>query len=208
MINRRLILLYAVLMLCCQVCSLEILLGRGDLKPNTEMLHQVLQKSLGQVIHYLPKDTPVAVSVHFPGYEWFMYHRFVEILADSGYSVSQNVNDPAGRSTLLEVGVEEFGVDYMPVKRGSIFRARRILRHAKGTFSFRITDGSTEQIIRATEQVSDTIPYKKREQVENRALPFTLGDVPEGSITDRYLGPAVIITATGIVVYLFFSIRS
>lgn len=163
---------------------------------------------MGQVIHFLPEETPIVVSVHFPGYEWFIYHRFVEILADSGYSVSQNANDPTGKSILLEVGVEEFGVDYMQTKRGSIFRSRRISRQAKGTFSFRISDGRTEQILRVTEQVSDTIPYNKREQVENRSLPFTLGDVPEGSITDRYLGPAIIITATGIVVYLFFSIRS
>lgn len=208
MIHRRLIVRHTLLILLCQLCCLELLLGRGDLRPNTEILHQVLQKSMGQVIHFLPEETPIVVSVHFPGYEWFIYHRFVEILADSGYSVSQNANDPTGKSILLEVGVEEFGVDYMQTKRGSIFRSRRISRQAKGTFSFRISDGRTEQILRVTEQVSDTIPYNKREQVENRSLPFTLGDVPEGSITDRYLGPAIIITATGIVVYLFFSIRS
>jgi hypothetical protein len=195
-------------MLVYQVYNQETLLARSDIRPNTELLHLVIQNSIEKLIPNLPEGAPVVVAVHFPGYEWFIYHRIIEILADSGYSVSHNMQDENTTATFLEVGVEGFGIDYTSGKRGSLFRAKRISRRATGVFSFRVTYGNSEQVIRVSEQVSDTIPYSKREEVENRALPFTQGDVPDGSITDRYLGPAVIITATGIVVYLFFSIRS
>lgn len=172
------------------------------------MLHQVVEQSIGQIAGALPEGTPVTVSVKFPEYEWFFRHRAVEVLANMGYPVSGNREDVNGGYYTIEIGIEKFGIRYTDIKRRSLFGARVMTRHADGEFSFRITGGTGERVVRVSESVSDVIPYGKRDEIENHALPFTRAELPGGSLTERYVGPAIIVAAAGMVVYLFFSVRS
>jgi len=172
------------------------------------LLHYVVDKSIDQITGALPETAHVVVTVKFPDYEWFIRHRIVDILTESGFSVAGIGDTETGEYYTLEVGVERFDVTYSDVKRRSFLGSRVMTRQADGVFSFRINGPDRERILRISESVSDVIPYGRQDAVENRALPFTQAALPGGSLTERYLGPAVIIAATGVVVYLFFSVRS
>lgn len=199
---------YIEIILLCTIFLSGTLSAQKELRSNTELLHQVIEKSINQLTGVVPNYAHVIVTVQFRDYEWFIRHRVVNVLTASGFSVAGNSDDKSGDYYTLELGVERFGVNYGNAKRRSLFGSRMITRQADGVFSVRIIGGNTERVVRISESVSDIIPYSKRNEVENRALPFTQAEVPDDSFIERYLGPAIIIAATGIVVYLFFSVRS
>ncbi len=199
---------YFGIVLLCTIILPGTLSAQKELRSNTELLHQVIEKSIDQLTGVLPENAHVTVIVKFPEYEWFIHHRVVDVLTKSGFSIAGIREDETSDYYTLEVGVERFGVTYSNAKRQSLFGSRVMTRQVHGIFSFRINGGEKERVLRISESVTDVIPYGKQEDVENRALPFTQADLPGGSLTERYLGPAVIIAATGIVVYLFFSVRS
>jgi hypothetical protein len=197
----------AVLFLCAFLYLLP-LSAQHQTKSNAELLYTVIERSIRQLAENLPENSPVIVQVHYPEYEWFLRHRAIEVLTNMGYTVSGYAEEIDDDRRMVEIGVERFGISYSDVKRRSLFGSRTITRNAEGVFSIRITGGTAERVSRISESIHDVIPYRKRADVENPALPFTHAELPSGSLIERYLGPAVIVAATGMVVYLFFSVRS
>jgi len=182
--------------------------SQDDLLSNTEILHEVIRKSVEQLESEIPDNAHINLAVQYPEYDWFFHHRASEVLRELGYTVSVNNVSDRDVKYSVEVGIEQIGIRYNDIRRRSIFGSRVITRSAGGVFSFRITGENTEKIVRVTENITDEVPYSKHPEIENSALPFTQAVLPGGSLTDRYLGPAVIVAATGVVVYLFFSVRS
>jgi hypothetical protein len=62
--------------------------------------------------------------------------------------------------------------------------------------------GSLSRMSRDTVSVGD-IP-----DLENSFVPFTHGEAPEGGVFDNILAPAIIVGASAVVIYLFFTVRS
>jgi hypothetical protein len=197
----------AVLFLCAFLYTVPVS-AQHETKSNAELLDTVIERSVRQLSENLPGNSPVIVQVHFPEYEWFLRHRAIEVLTDMGYTVTGFTDEIDDDRRIVEIGVERFGINYSDIKRRSLFGSRTVTRTAEGVFSFRINDGTAERVIRISESIRDIIPYRKRADLENPALPFTHAELPSGSLIERYLGPAVIVAATGMVVYLFFSVRS
>ncbi len=195
-------------MFLCTVFLSGTVYAQNELRTNADLLHDVIVKSVGQLAGELPGASQVVVSVQFPDYAWFIRHRVIETLSASGFSVAGNKVEADTGYYSIEMGVERFGIRYSDARKRSLFGSRIVTRQAEGVFSFRITGDSSENILRFSETISDVIPVGQRDEVENQALPFTQAGLPGGSMTERYLGPAVIVAATGIVVYLFFSVRS
>jgi hypothetical protein len=186
----------------------ERLRAQDDLPTNTKLFHALIEASMEEVAGYIDPDLPVSVSVHFTGYDWFIRHRMVNILQEAGFSVMETGQDPAEGITALEAGIEYMGVRYSGLKRRSFLGKRVMTRSVESVITFRISGSGGERILRTAEEIVDTIPFDSKANIENPALPFTSGELPGGSMTEKYLGPAVIITVTGAVVYLFFSVRS
>jgi hypothetical protein len=182
--------------------------AQEGLQTNAEMLHKVLDKSVLDLAEHLRVDMPIAVQVRYPGYDWFIRHRIVETLTGSGYRVAGNGADAGAGQLTLDVGVERLGVRYSDLRRPSMFRSRVMTRRAEAVLSIQLSGEEKVIVVRSSESIIDTVPYSSRAEIENAALPFTVADPPSGSAVERYLGPAVILAATGIVIYLFFSVRS
>lgn len=182
--------------------------GVKDVKSNAELFHTLVGQSIDAVRNHLPADSPVRVVVHFPDYDWFVYHRIVEVLRDQGYVIDGNDEGTDRRLYTIEAGVEDLRIRYTDVRKRWLLGSRILTRRADASFSFRIRGDGREEIVRTTETLSDTIPYALRNEVENPVLPFTQGELPSGSVMERYVGPAVVLAVTGVVVYLFFSVRS
>lgn len=183
-------------------------IAQNELQPNAVLLHDVIVRSADRIAGELPENSRVIVSVRYDDYAWFIHHRFVEALSAAGLTVTGEADETPAGFYRIEMGVERFGMRYASSGRRSLFGTRRMTRYAEGSFSFRIAGNDGERVVRFSESISNVIPAGKRDEVENQSLPFTQAELPGGSVIERYLGPAVIVAATGVVVYLFFSVRS
>ncbi len=197
-----------ILLILCFVFNTKTAKAQDELISNTELLHKVIEKSIVQLEDVLPSNADVSLEIQFADYDWFIRHRAIKVLGDLGYNVRGNNENYQDGHYKVELGVEQLGIRYDNVRKRSIFRSRTMTRHADVAFSLRISGDGRERVIRISEYVSDEIAYNKHREVENSALPFTQANVPDGSFTERLLGPAVIVGATGVVIYLFFSVRS
>jgi len=200
--------LHILIFILCVLLYANAAQSQDETIPNTELLHKVIENSILQLEEVLPPNADISLDVKFPEYDWFVRHRSIEVLNSLGYSVGGNNENDQNEFYIVEMGVEQIGIRYDDVRRRSLFRSRIMTRSADAVFSFRIIGGGKDRVVRVSESISDEIAYSRHREVENPALPFTQAPLPGGSLTERFLGPAVIVAATGVVVYLFFSVRS
>lgn len=155
----------------------------------------------------IERGSSVTLSVHLPEYDWFVKHRLTDMLEKEQITVfsgGQEITAPA----MLEIGVEKLQIHYGKTYGGTFFGTRMVERTAVAIFSVGLTVNGEESVVRRDGTIRDDIPVKYLSAVENAALPFTRAAHPGGTALDRFLGPAVILSVTAAVVYLFFSVRS
>jgi hypothetical protein len=116
---------------------------------------------------------------------------------------SARVSPPAG-SSILSYRIEEARVEYRRA------RGRQLQRTV--VLALRYTLVSPDRRVlrddRCRESYQDLVPARLVGLLESAAFAETRGAVPEGNWFRRYVEPAVLVAATAVGVYLFFSLRS
>jgi hypothetical protein len=193
--------------LCVFVCGSFTFGQNIPVRTNVEIIDELISVMMMPVFTEIEGGSAVSLSVRFPEYDWFVRHRLAVMLENEGFTVytGNQVNEVVAA---LEIGVEKLTIRYGKTYGGGLWGTRMVERSAAAVFSVGLTVGGEESVIRRDGTIRDDIPVKYINAVENNALPFTRDVHPGGTVLDRFIAPAIILSVTAAVVYLFFSVRS
>jgi hypothetical protein len=113
--------------------------------------------------------------------------------------------------TTLELTVRESSVFYGEAFTDSFFGSRKTERKSVLTITgtlISVTDGKVVWTNEFTRMMTDTVMFAETELLDREAPPLTSYTRPEFSLFDSILEPAIITIASGVAIYLFFTIRS
>ena len=155
--------------------------------------------------------TPVLLRVQPASDRWIIEQALSSALLRAGCTVKTD-SGTAGENSLA-VGVQPLGISvgYGAAFRDGLFGTRRTPRTVNCVLAFVVTERNTGTIRLSrtvTETSSDTVEVGQIGQLEDPASRTTQGVRPDDPLLDRIAEPLVIIGATGVIIYLFFHIRS
>ena len=188
-------------------------------QPPADNLHQLLHlfdRVAYRVAAQLPHDRGVAIFVKPPANgrpeERFFFNRLVSTLTDS-LSLPM-VAEPVDSAATLAVtfNIEKCEIVYRPAPKRGFLRRTLWQRHAGVFVEVSAYDLATRKVRFQKileENSTDTLSKKTLPALEDQNLPFTVGRWEEGTGEGvQWLEVALITAASGIIVYLFYSLRS
>lgn len=113
--------------------------------------------------------------------------------------------------TTLELHVQESSVFYGEVFTETFFGERKCERTVTVTVLASLLSAHDKKVIFSrpyTRSAVDTVALSMVEQFHSSSIPVTRYIKPELSFFDSVIEPAIVTVASGIVIYLFFTIRS
>jgi hypothetical protein len=141
--------------------------------------------------------------------DWFLENRALTILRNRGFAIY--VSDSLGRANdsgaIIEFKLVEIGIAYTRHDK----QRELVRRTANLHFMGRMLLASTGEVLynenlRASK--TDWIASAEQKSYENETIDFTVGKVSESKHKSSIVQPIVITVATGVVVYLFYALRS
>ena len=118
-------------------------------------------------------------------------------------------SDPTG--TTLELHVQESSVLYGEIFTESFFGTRKCERRVKVAVSTSLFSPEKQKVLSSKTVSStsvDTVDFASVDQLHSSSIPMTRFTPPALTFFDSFLEPAIVTVASGIVIYLFFTIRS
>lgn len=144
--------------------------------------------------------------------DWFIESRLNEVLKDRGFDIYSHRDFPFNEETedsaavidfkLLDIGI---GYSHQSIKEGSLKRTARL--HFLARIILQPT-GKTLYSGGLQGNRQDSVALSERESNENPKVHFTIGRSIETKGGSRILQPIVVTVVTGVVVYLFYALRS
>jgi hypothetical protein len=143
--------------------------------------------------------------------ERFLFSRLVTILNDSLHLPV--FTDPADtlRTQALTYRLPRCEIIYQALPRRRFWQRARWRRLAKVMIEIGSRETATGQVYFQKifeESRTDTLAEKTLPGLEDQNFPFTIGRKENRESGSRWLEPVLITSATGVVVYLFYSLRS
>ncbi len=104
----------------------------------------------------------------------------------------------------------ETQITYRGKNKSIFFKYKNYEREIIIFLSFYLKDENDKIVFNFSDEMRnvDIIPRSNMESIENKLLPFTIGQKTESKFMKRLLEPMIVSVATLGVVYLFFSLRS
>lgn len=104
----------------------------------------------------------------------------------------------------------ETQITYRGKNKSIFFKYKNYEREIIIFLSFYLKDENDKIVFNFSDEMRnvDIIPRSNMESIENKLLPFTIGQKTESKFMKRLLEPMIVSVATLAVVYLFFSLRS
>ncbi len=143
--------------------------------------------------------------------DWFIESRLNEILKDRNYEIYLDrdfiLQGSADSMAIIEFKLLEIGIGYsnQSIKEGPMMRTARI------HFLARMMLQPTAQILYSgvlQGSKQGWVSLADRQSIENPNIHFTIGKAISAKRVSRILQPIVVTVVTGVVVYLFYAIRS
>lgn len=165
----------------------------------------------------LAEPEPVHIrSIEEHPADWFLQNTIVETLKKADFSdiyVNQSSNDHHSENPffLCEFKLLHLGIRYLHVYQDGKLRQQQLRRVGEIDTFFQISEQPAGRIVwngKIRGARSDTVSVDEVEALENRNILFTIGEKPEKTGGTNFLEPAVITGVTGIIIFLFYSIRS
>ncbi len=138
----------------------------------------------------------------------FFHQRFIQGLVLKNIPVFVKTDSTM---TTLELTVRESSVFYGEVFNESFFGERRTERKIKLSILATLisnNDGKVITVIQVSRMFVDTVAYSTIDQLNDSAPPMSGYVKPELSFFDSIIEPAIVTVASGVAIYLFFTIRS
>lgn len=184
----------------------------GSTPTNLELYERNVQLIVDTLLSTIPTETDseFAVKIQGPNHSWIVENAFLNALRSRDVHV-RTVSGETVNSILFDFGVIELKVSYRKATRDEISGKRTIERSVSTVIAGKIYRPTTGELYYAgtVERISkDRIAPEDVTHVEHEQIGVTHGSLPSGGFMKKILEPAVVITATAIAVYLFFTVRS
>ncbi len=142
---------------------------------------------------------------------WFLQDRLLEALKRKKFEVyvspAVDTSTAIGSDYFLKFNALRFAIHYEDFIEESPYSVRR---RARAEFSMLLLDGRTGRVLwsGATEgRKSDVIAEDSIKSMENENMSFSIGTRASGS-GPSFVKPLLVASTAGVVVFLFYSIRS
>jgi hypothetical protein len=170
-----------------------------------QLTDSVIQKITADNIH-LP--AVVSLMMNDSLQNNFVKQQIIQSLVKNKMEVFLN-----GQSvdTIWEYNVREMSMTYSEVFSETFFGSRKVERNITLSIDVTIRVAPSGAVLFSknfSEAHIDTIGYSVVPQLNDPSIPFTRLIHPELSFFDSILEPAIVIVASGVIIYLFFTIRS
>jgi hypothetical protein len=139
---------------------------------------------------------------------WLPKQVLTNYISEKGYHVYDNISDT---SYSLRINSFQSNLYYGKSFKENIFGVSKTERKINVELSLTLTNNSTKEILSNSlfrSSVKDTVEVDMIQDLENKSLPITHAPYPQENIINRVAEPFVILAATGIVVYLFYNVRT
>lgn len=182
--------------------------------PPTNM--EIMTRLTRNVVHAVtqhagvaPQDTCEIQFVRKEGVE-FLEHSFIETLRRLCASV-RTASLGSDEAIAFDILPSRAEVVYEKTFRDGLFGENKAVRLVSVEFSAQVTNKTEGKVVfggTLKEQLRDTVPLNSIERLESPILKVTQAHLPTGSVFDKFVEPFVVLAATGVVIYLFFTVRS
>lgn len=182
---------------------------------NLQRLSQLFDRVAWRVADAAAPDSAAVIWIKSPAIpkpeERFFYSRLLTILTDSlRFAVFAEPVDSL-KTLALTYQLSRCEIVYQPLPRRRFWRPVRWRRTANVVAEVGALDPRTQQVRFQkifVETAADTLSEKSLSGGENQNFVFTLGRREDRQESSRWLEPVLITSATGVVVYLFYALRS
>lgn len=191
--------------------------GGGDsalaTRSNALVIHSLIAGATRRVIDEtgLKSGTPLLLRIQPSEDRPVIEQAVSSALLEAGCTVRADSQAADENSLAIDVRPLGIGVSYGEAFREGLFGTRRTARKVSCDLAFEVTECSTKTIRLSrtlTAAMTDTVDVAEIQHLENPASRSTHGTMPDDSLLDRVAEPLVIIGAAGVIIYLFFHIRS
>ena len=198
--------------LFCSCSRPELMKESNSPKTNIEVmenLSRVLALTLAHQTDMVAHETCAVRAVRVNEFD-VITQGFLEGLSEFPcVTLTDSLYTPSSKS--IEVRPLNAFVRYSNAHRTGFFGTKKVERTVSVQLSIMMTHPRTGVVIFAgilSDYRSDSIAVEMINQVETPSLSFTKGELPQDAFFDRILEPIIVIGATALVVYLFFTVRS
>jgi len=182
---------------------------------NLQVLLQLFDRASAQAAEQASRHNISALAVPMPASgkpeERFFYNRLITGFREKARVAILTEPLDSLNTVVLNYRLERCEIIYQPLARRGFWRGQKFQRVAEVRVELGAQQRSTRQIFFQNvlrESQSDTLAENVLPRLEDASLPFTIGKRERGAEGRRWLEPALITSATGVVVYLFYSLRS
>lgn len=172
-------------------------------------LAQGIAQELVKDFQISPDDTCSVLFVRAEDYQ-FLEHAFIEGVRQSCPVVVTGHELPHP-SIAFEMQSSRAMVHYHNMFRGSLFGEKKVERSITVEFSAKVLKNPSGKVVFAgLKQGSyhDTVAAKTIENLSSPGIRATYANLPPETFFDRIVEPLVIVGTIGVLMYLFFTIRS
>lgn len=181
---------------------------------NLSFLEELTNKLLRKWVleQNLPRDQLILLKRISPQSieDWFLENRFLCVLKEQNYHrVRLGSQSPEG--IVIEFKIIKLGIDYPRIIRSGLWGNREVERRGEVKVALKLYRAGQGEVMWAGViggSEGDRVPLNMVKNLENKGFSFTQAPLPCGGGFSRILEPAVVLGVTGVVIYLFFSIRS
>jgi hypothetical protein len=126
------------------------------------------------------------------------------------YNVFLASHGNGSEGAAIDLAFVEIAVRYGRAFRENILGGRKAERTISTVISANVRSAGNEVLFAGNlaRTSRDTVSVGDIPDLENLSIPFTHGEAPEGGVFDNILAPAIIVGASAVVIYLFFTVRS
>lgn len=175
---------------------------------NREIFYRLSDSLLTQAAGDLNVFRSMTVTASQDAFSSFFYPIFVQVLASRSLPVYIQSDSS---EAVLQLTVRQCSVIYSDVFSETIFGSRKTERSLNLSVTGTVLSSADGKVI-WTKQFSaayaDTVNLRETDGLASGSPPLTAFIPPELSLFDSILEPAIVTIASGVAIYLFFTIRS
>ena len=178
-------------------------------KTNREIFFRLCDSAMDEIVSsYGIVSMPVYVKTGNDTISSYFREQIIQSLASRNVAVFLRGDSTA---TTLELNVQESSVFYSEVFTESFFGERKTERNVGLVINVTQISNPGFKVISVHEVIknfTDTVAYSIVDQVNAPAPPVSKYVKPELTFFDSIVEPAIVTIASGVAMYLFFTIRS
>ena len=164
---------------------------------------------IASAAHFLSGDSIGIHSVSSGNDVWIIQNAVISSLRSHGCVLF--IGDSVSKHYRLDIFSSEMNVRYGDIFRDGMFGTQKAPRTVSVSVQYKCTDSRTEQIVGDGifhKSAVDTVLVDEIPSLENPGVKSTHADLPSGQFLDKIVEPFIIIGSAGVIVYLFFHVRS